>query len=371
MPIRVLVLSNEPYPGQQEGRFNGYQLLADSGEIGSASREFLVAQGNESSQDAENRVLRRLQRDDYTHVVVWNPGDFPASPTTQDSMFEAIAGRPLILWEGDSWGPKKSRPHAARRWIRRSTAVFSVAGSPQTDDLLRLGAGSVYQTLHTYSHLDFKEADAPTPVPHRKSASLIGNQLMRLLPGTSLPLHRISGLPGSSERWAVGRQLHSLLGDDLHLYGHGWPKSWSRGALAFRRQVEAIRDTWVLANWDHYAYVGDYASDRLPIALLSGRPQVTTRHPGMAWFPGEAIGVFQEDKPGDVVARVIETLEQGPNGSAQTMALEGRRWVLNRLSDREGARHVISTLDERVAPPPADPWSLLPGPFLGGATAAN
>lgn len=361
--IRLLILSNETYPGQQEGRFNGFQLLAESGEIDAASREFMVAQRGETLENAENRVLDRLRSSDYTHVLLWNSGDFPSSSSRQDAMFAAIGRRPIIFWEGDPWGPGKTRPEAVHRWIRQSTAVFSVAGSPQVDDLLSIGAQTVHQTLHTYSHLDFSESEEPPPLPARPSVSMISSQLMRLVPGTTMPLHRISGLPGSSERWTVGKQLHRRFGSDFYLYGPGWPASWSKGPLPFNRQVAAIRDTWALANWDHYAYLSDYASDRLPIALVSGRPQVTTRHPGMGWFPGGALGVYEEDAPSDVVARILSIVDEGPGGASQVNALEGRRWVLHRLSDREGARHVVSSLDERVAPPPADPWSLLPGPF--------
>ena len=44
----------------------------------------------------------------------------------------------------------------------------------------------------------------------------------------------------------------------------------ARGSLPFDAQEETIRNAWVSANLDHFAYEPDCYSNRLPISLASG-----------------------------------------------------------------------------------------------------
>ena len=91
--------------------------------------------------------------------------------------------------------------------------------------------------------------------------------------------------------------MRRRFGAGFQLYGGGWPRGWTRGPIPYRSQAEVVRSARVMVNWDHYPCTADYASDRLPIALLAGRPHVTTAHPGMAWAPGEEVGLFQAKSP--------------------------------------------------------------------------
>lgn len=358
--INLLILTNEAAVDSPHGLVDGFHVLTDSGEISSVDREPTFPAPFETIEQRDQRVLTRLGRNDYSHVLLLNPGEFPANPTSQERMFDAIGARSIFFWEGDAWGSRKQRPLAARRWIRASNVVFTVAGEPQTTDLLALGAPIVAQTLHTYSHSVFREDSLPFRSDTGRGACLIGSQLIRLVPRSAIPLAGVSGLPGSFGRWQVASMLRRRLGDQMKVFGAGWPTAWNTTSIPYHQIVDVIQNHAVLANWDHFPTMGDYSSDRLPVALLAGRPQVTTKHPGMEWLPGEGVGVYQETTPKAAVERTLTLLDEGSHGPGQAAAAEGRHWVLNRLSSREAARHMLSMVDTRVKPPPADPWALLP-----------
>ena len=111
-------------------------------------------------------------------------------------------------------------------------------------------------------------------------------------------------------------------------------------------------------TWDNFDNYEDYSSDRLAIALLAGRPHVTTKHPGMLWLPNECIGLYQETSPKNVLNRGKELLSIDPK-IRHDRGLEAHNWVKSHLSHREAARFVVSSYFENVEEPPGDPWSTL------------
>jgi hypothetical protein len=144
--------------------------------------------------------------------------------------------------------------------------------------------------------------------------------------------------------------------------GAGWPQGWSEGRIAYARQVDELRKERVSANWDHWPRIPDYTSDRLPISLIAGRPHVTTRHPGGEWLPGHDLGLFQELSPRLVHHRVRNLLEMDPAVTYQ-LGVAAHSWARHRVSHREAARYILTQVLHDVAPPPADPWASLPGPW--------
>lgn len=349
----VLLVTNEPFPGQQAGRVDGYHELVRSGELERVRHISFQPPAGKTDAEWQREIVESIQEWDPTHVCIWNPSRIPADNGVAALLKQALMGRIVIFWDGDLWGSGKSRSDAMLWWIGRSDAVFSVAGRPQSDDLRKLGGSNLFPTIHTYDHLLFDENQLPPALPEEGSAVFIGSNTTKVV-----PIPRVTGLPGTFGRWELCLRLRRDLGDDFKLYGPGWRFPWALGALPFGEQVSTIRSSHVLANWDHYPLYADYASDRLAIGLLAGRPQVTTAHPGMEWLP-QNIGIIQERTPRSVAETTV-AIVRGENPTVFAEALDGHVWAKERLSDREAARHIMSTLDPSISRPPAEPWDQLP-----------
>jgi hypothetical protein len=300
-------------------------------------------------------VLDRAQSKHYDVVVIGSPERFPRTHAQFARLDEAIGSRPLLYWEGDPWGKGKPLTQQIKWWFARADIVFATGGPSQAHLYMSAGAKYVCHMANTYCHLEFAEAEAQVPSPTTDAGVVvIGSNLARI--------PYLTGLPGSVGRRELARRLRHDRSLKFNLFGAGWPKGWSAGRIAFDRQTDEIRHGRVSANWDHYPRIDDYSSDRLPISLIAGRPHVTTRHPGGAWLPGEDTGLFQESSPKLVHDRVRNLLDMDP-AVTYKMGVSAHAWARHRVSHREGARYILSQVLNNVAPPPADPWASLPGPW--------
>jgi hypothetical protein len=300
-------------------------------------------------------VLDRLRSGHHDVVVIWTPGGFPSTYAQFSQLEEALGSRPLLYWEGDSWGRGKPMTQQMRWWCQRSDIVFSIGGPPLADLYREAGAKRVLHTVNTYCHLKFADAEkyAPSPVTG-SGVVVIGSNLSRI------PF--LTGLPGSAERRDLVWRLRRDQDLTLTLFGPGWPRGWSTGRIEFARQTDELRKGRISANWDHYPRIPDSSSNRLAISLIAGRPHVTTRHPGGSWLPGQDSGLFQESSPRLVHHRVRSLLDLDPSVTHQ-MGVAAHRWARHRVSHRESARYILTQVVDEVAPPPADPWANLAGPW--------
>jgi hypothetical protein len=352
----LLFITNENPPGNAKGRIDSYRQLVDTGELAALEVVSHRAPGTSAVDDQTFRtVLDRVQSRHYDVVVIGTPKEFPSTLTQFNQLEEALRNRLLLYWEGDPWGKGKPITRQMKWWFHRADIVFSIGGASQAHLYMAAGAKRVCHTPHTYCHLEFADAEANAPSPMVDTGVVvIGSNLARI--------PYLTGLPGSVGRRDLVRRLRNDRSLTLRLFGPRWPKGWSAGQLAFARQTDELRNGRVSANWDHYPRMPDYGSDRLAISLLAGRPHVTTRHPGGEWLPGEDIGLFQESSPRLVHDRVRNLLDMHPTATYQ-MGVAAHAWARHRVSHREGARYILSQVLDDVAPPPADPWANLPGPW--------
>jgi len=355
VPPNVLLLINALGEAGAPGQIDAYRCLADTGEISSVTPVFLRT--NDEPNHHLRQVVEILKSRKHDVVVVLSPSGFPPSERRFAAIEQAIGDRPLLYWEGDAWGKGKPVDAIMQRWLGRADIVFSVAGEPQVSALLDAGARRVHLVLHTYCHVRWRTQElSPPPIDTEIDAVMIASNSARI------PL--LAGLPGSTRRLELALRLRTQRHLRSAVFGHNWPPGLSDGFLPFDQQVQAIRRAKASVNWDQYPRHADYASNRLPISLLAGRPHVTTRHPGMAWAPGPDVGLYQESSPRAIVRRLAELTQMDPVKRHQ-LGCEAHRWVAHRLSSREAARHMLSTVVSSVKPPPADPWALLPGPWIG------
>jgi hypothetical protein len=354
----LLIISNEFQIGDSIGQINGYQLLSMNGEIGSINTVSHATSGSDNFL----KVLKAMKETKYDILIIWSPGSFPRSEDEFSQLMEINRGRTIVYWEGDTWGIQNSHGLKGKKiptvqmrwWLVVSDFLFTTASFPQADQFLRMGAKRVFHTLQTYCHVQFEyEEKVPPDESFEYDLSMMCRNLARI------PL--LTGLPGSAKRLWVVNKIRKIDNIDFRLFGSNWPKNWTNGLLAYSNLASEMRKSRFNVNWDHFDQYHDYSSDRLPIAMISGRPSFSTLHPGMNWLQGKNLGLFLYDNPKKLVESLKSYLTSDPKMTHHA-GLQGHSWAKNRISHRESARYVMSIVCE-VSPPPADPWSLLPSPL--------
>ncbi len=343
----VLLVSNHPDESGSPGHLDGLRCLVASGELDVVEVVYAAARPGETSDEVNRRVIDAISTSRCEDVLVLS---MKSRVTDMHGVSKALSGRRVLYWEGDPWGRGKRPPLEMRAWLSLADVVFSVGGHPQTELLRDAGADRVVGIMHTYDHVLF--ADAERGLDHGRPSSdvvFLGSNLMRV------PL--VSGLPGSWQRFRLVAGLRRDHGPRFLLGGPGWPPNWSQGAVQFGSQASFVQRAQIVANWDHFPGTHSYTSDRLAIAMVSGRVQVTTRHPQMDWLPGPDSGVLLVDSPREVRRSVGAVLAQG---EALDLGRAAHAWAKGRVSHREAVRFMISQVWDHVEPPPPDPWARIP-----------
>lgn len=336
----LLVISN-----RESARFDrGYlQALDEQVRAGLLHSVGYIATGGGSVPgEAGTKLLARLREDRSEVVLVLALKD---QITDLEPVIRALEGRFLIFWEGDAWGRSKTITQEKTAWWSASDVVFSVAGSPQTELLKKFGARLVLPTVHTYDQEMFADLENGFSYGEPQVAVAMVASNFALLP-------RFRGLPGSKQRRLLARHLRRQLGSDFRLAGTGWPARWNVDRIPFEQQTEFVRCARVLANWDHFPDLSAYFSDRLPIAMLAGRPQVTTRHAELPVGPDH--GVYLASTVPEAL-RMIDALSRDTRLAAEA-GLSAHSWVRGRLSHRQSVRYMLSTVVKDISPPDVEPW---------------
>jgi hypothetical protein len=328
------------------------QRLADSGTLEGfeAVAPGLLTREGEPWADVVTHVERAAARLEPTVVLVLSP---KASPWTQedvDRVLRHVPSATIVYWEGDPWGRRHLPSPSMVPWLRTATQVFTTALGEQYETLRGAGARRVRFIPNTYCHVQFADAEATWVAPTSEDARrvvMIGNRAGRV-PG-------ISSVPGARARWRMVKQASRRFGDDFRVYGRGWRVPGAAGPVAYAAQPNEIRTGGLSVNWDHYPRHVAYASDRLPISLVAGRPHVTTRHPEMVWLPREEAGLFLADGPNEVV-EIAHHIRGLPGDVRTELGRAAHVWVENRLSHRQAVRFMLRESGGPHLDLP-DPWN--------------
>ncbi|MBO0511747.1 glycosyltransferase family protein, partial [Streptomyces beijiangensis] len=277
-------------------------------------------------------------------VFVQTPGSFPWREGQVRDLLRLLGSPPVVFWEGDAWGGSKQLPPAARAWLRHADAVFSVAVGEQKALLGALAPGRIDYVPNV---LPLPSAEPPADTPPSDDIAFIGNRYLRF--------GLLERVVGNRDRARLVHGLQRLPGTRTRVYGRGWRGPGARGPVPFAEQVPVLRRARVTAGWDHYNHHHGYYSDRLPIALSTGRNHINSRQPGLDWLPGPDHGLHLADTPEAAVELARCLLRADPQALAAAGA-RGSAWVRERLTEREALLHMLSRHLPLPAPPD-DPWA--------------
>lgn len=203
----------------------------------------------------------------------------------------------LVLHEADVYGYFTKRMDATLRSVLAESDICFMCGTGHIADMaLKAGARKVRLALHSYDSRRFSTPWQPT-LNRKYDAVMIGNlTCLKRIPW----LH----MPGGRSRKLTARALHSHLGDRFAVYGagQGWESEpYCKGKIAFDKQGDAIRDSWMSVNWGIFDEIPMYSSDRLPISLACGVPHITNYQPGYEYVFDHVPGLFLIKSPKEAV----------------------------------------------------------------------
>jgi hypothetical protein len=334
---RVLMITNEVHGPDAYGFRDELEHLHGAGVLDAyeAVAPNSLAHDGLSWAGAVSRVVELARRLEPTVILVLSPKAGQWSTGDVARLLRTAASASVSYWEGDPWG-RRNRPNSPMRpWLRAADQVFTTALGEQYDTLRAAGARRVRFVPNTYCHVRFADAErsweAPVPEVERRVV-MVASRAGRI--------SGISTVPGARQRWHLVRMASRRFGDDFRVYGRGWTGRSAFGFVPYAQQVAVIRSGGLSVNWDHYPRHAMYSSDRLPTALVAGRPHVTTKHPGMDWLPSEDLGLFQAVSPAEVVeaAEHLRTLDESVRAD---LGRAVHAWVTGRFSHRQAVRYML------------------------------
>jgi hypothetical protein len=322
--MMIVVLSNLPHEDLEGPTLTSYAQAAPDTHFCVMSTRLRSA-----AEIAEAIVSSRADV-----VIAWKPAKQHHAEELEELSL-ALAERTVLYVDGDAYGGRsKPLPAQTKWWLRKSRHVFTSAAGPHIRLLVPHTRGDVHY-LPYCAPARWLEASA-TPANQGDGITFIGSSTARFLKRTSFRIPG-TGLSGESGRTEMVRRLRRS-GPKFELWGSGWPRGWSTGVLPFERQLEVITRAQVSVGWDHYPEYDSYFSDRLPIALMSGRPHVSSLHPGEQWM-SDIPGLSLCDTPEGVVETAVqETRRPFDIG----LARDQREWVRHNLTTDEAARYILS-----------------------------
>lgn len=274
--MRLLYLPNEPVAGWQVG---ARAALAGELRRGALTDLQIYSFLQQPPARSLDDILALCEAAPVDAVLFTKIGEFPVTDRWLAAL-RATPGKPLLIYyDGDIYGRLFKRLNAETRAMCRSADLVLLCGLGDNARLFQdAGARRIGYLPHSASLAQFGGEWTPTRA-RRHDVIVIGNRIRGRFPlQERIPCAR---MPGVFQREQLVRRLGAVFGDRFAVYGTGWDGfTGDRGPIAFDRQHEVLRDSWLSVGYDHFPGTPQYFSDRLPIALMSGVAHAVHYHPG-------------------------------------------------------------------------------------------
>jgi hypothetical protein len=325
--MKLVYLPNERVPGWQVGARAALAGLRRAGVL-SDLRIYSFLQ--QPAARALDEILALCEDAAPDAVLFTKIGDFPVD----DRWLRAVRrtpGRPLLIYyDGDVYGRLFKRPTAETRAMCRHADLVLLCGlGANARRFEAAGAQRIGYLAHNVSLAQFDTAWTPT-ASRRHDVIVIANRIRgRVALQQRIPWAR---MPGVFQREQLVRRLGEVFGERFAVHGTGWDGFvGNRGPVAFERQHEVLRDSWLSVGYDHFPGTPMYFSDRLPIALLSGVAHAVHYHPGYESLFRSGRELLWAYSVGGLIDVVRDALGRGPE-YLDELGARGRAFARDRLS---------------------------------------
>jgi hypothetical protein len=335
--MKLLYLPNEKVPGWQVGARTAFAQLHERGVLDDVETYSFLQTPPEVARAEILELARRFGPD---VIVATKIGRFPID----DAWLRALRATPskprLVYYDGDIYGRVFKRLTPATRAMCRHADVVYLCGMGNHARMFEAaGAREIRYLPHNASAVQFGRAWEPTAA-RELDVVLIGNRIRgRIELQDRIPWAR---MPGAYDREQLVRRLGDAFGTRFAVYGTGWDGfAGARGPIAFERQHDAIRRSWISVGYDHFPGTPLYFSDRLPIALLAGVAHVAHYHPGYETMFAHGRELLWARTLDGVVDTVRDALARGP-AYLDALGARGRAHALAHLTSETVYRELVA-----------------------------
>lgn len=298
--MKWLYVPNEGHVGMQIGPLRAFDAVYEQGRF----REYKVYSYLVRQKELGNHQL--ALEEFYQTVASFLPDVIFIQRTTDRypmdraylQRLKSVASKPrLVLYEEDPYGHLVKRLDSTIRAVIAESDMVVIGGTGYLLEMYqKAGAKRIRFAPHSY---DDQRFDTPwTPSKTRRwDAIMIGNlHCLKKIP--------FLFMPGGASRKKTARLFHRAFDSRFAVFGggQGWQdEPYCLGKIAFEKQGEAIRDSWLSVNWGQFDEIGMYCSDRLPISLACGVPHITNYQPGYEHIYANIPGLFVVKSPAEAV----------------------------------------------------------------------
>jgi hypothetical protein len=330
---RVLYLPNEGSFQEGTGQVGGRAAFHEMEKDGSIKEldiySFLADFRTDRKKARTHQKLLDTVRAFQPDIIFWqHPDDFPIDRDLIRAI-RSCGSSPLLAYhEADPFDRfYKPLDRTAKTLYAESDTFFTVG----------LGAARrLFEEVKIHPHFYYlpscvdRERFTVSPL----NAKPLGSKYDAVMFGNIASRFRVIKQRDSLQRIRLARGLTKLFGDRFAVFGKGWPTGTNcHGPFPYERQTEILQQSKMSIIWEHYTKHTFYFSDRLPIALASGIPFITSRHGGYDILFSQTPGLFYVDTIEDALdtalyLRSLRSEEVAEMGSA------ARKWMLENLETR-------------------------------------
>jgi hypothetical protein len=337
--MRLLYLPNEPVDGWQVGARAALERLRRSGVLGALEIYSFLQRPPARARD---EILALCETAAPDAVLFTKIGEFPVDDRWLGAL-RRTPGRPLIIYyDGDIYGRVFKRLTAETRTMCRNADLVLLCGfGAHAARFEAAGMRRVEYLPHNASLVQFGAPWTPTAA-RAHDVVVIGNRIR----GRLAVQERIAWarMPGVFEREQLVRRLGAAFGAKFAVYGTGWDGFvGDRGPIAFARQHDVLRDSWLSVGYDHFPGIPMYFSDRLPIALLSGVAHAVHYHPGYESLFQHGRELLWARSVDALVDVARDALGRGPT-YLDELGARGRAFAHDRLSTEVVFAEAVATI---------------------------
>lgn len=344
--LRFFYVPNEGEEGDQVGPRKAFRLLHEEGVFSAyTAYSYLVERRTAASHEQAQRDLHAAVEAFQPDVIYFQHlnRSYPAD-RAYIRRLKAVASKPKFIWhDPDPYGrfikPLDATMKAA---IAESDMAILVGLGYLAEHVRRAGARRVQFSPQSYDDERFDQPWQPT-LKREFDAVMIANL-------TCLKRVPFLFLPGGRKRKLLSRTFHAAYGDRYALFGagQGWQsEAYCRGPIAFDAQERTMRSAWLTINWSQFDDIAMYSSDRLPISLSTGVPNITNHQRGYEHLFPDAKGIYFVHSPAEALD-VADLLLSMPREQLIEIGQQGAAYARERLNATRVYRDVVTAIRQQL-----------------------
>jgi hypothetical protein len=229
--------------------------------------------------------------DNAFDIVLWMHPQLIKLSKEDLKKLENLKNKNIIfgLWDGDLFGDffNKNIPKTLKKFGKISDATFVQGLGYFSKKMEQIGSKNV-EFVPAVGDRNRFDIENKNKNKNKYDVVLIGNNHKRKI--------SFMDMEGAKLRRKIVKLFTDKLGDRFAVFGMGWEKcSSNKGRLDYTKQAEVYHNAKIAIGTNNLS-AKYYFSDRLPIAMLSGKPVVNSYEEGLTeFFKGTGVFLYKDE----------------------------------------------------------------------------